>query len=246
MGLKDYPYIMSWYLWYFAFYFVISLIVFLFSLWMLPITGSLWLFLLTFLDQLSSMAFTFAVSTLFSSPNSGAVFTCAIYYILAFTLALFGREDSLWGISLLPQCNFTMVCNNIGYQFGIGITNISANVVNHGFTLTMGVVMLIVGFVVWSLVYLYLDQVYPHENVATRKWYFPVQMSYWREILGHEEISKTRGSTSEEVEESDDMSGIERAWDQQQLELLREGQTVDIHNLKVGYAHVQNSSLMNS
>ncbi|EER01707.1 Daunorubicin resistance ATP-binding protein drrA, putative [Perkinsus marinus ATCC 50983] len=238
MGLKDYPYIMSWYLWYFAFYFVISLIVFLFSLWMLPITGSLWLFLLTFLDQLSSMAFTFAVSTLFSSPNSGAVFTCAIYYILAFTLALFGREDSLWGISLLPQCNFTMVCNNIGYQFGIGITNISANVVNHGFTLTMGVVMLIVGFVVWSLVYLYLDQVYPHENVATRKWYFPVQMSYWREILGHEEISKARGSTTEEGEEPDDMSGIERAWDQQQLELLREGQTVDIHNLKVGYGHV--------
>ncbi|KAF4695060.1 hypothetical protein FOZ60_005798 [Perkinsus olseni] len=239
MGLKDYPYIVSWYLWYFAFYFVIALIVFLFSLWMLPITGSLWLFLLAFLDQLSSMAFTFAVSTLFSSPNSGAVFTCAIYYIIAFTLALFGREQPLWGISLFPQCTFTMICNNIGYQFGIGITNISASVVNHGFNLTIGVVMLIVGFFVWTLVYLYLDQVIPHEYRATRKWYFPFQKSYWDEILGRDVTRKSRRSSSgdgdaEEVN-PDEVSGIEKAWDQQQLELLREGQTVDVHDLKVRF-----------
>ncbi|KAF4655541.1 (ABC) transporter, partial [Perkinsus chesapeaki] len=239
MGLFDFPYNVSWYLWYVSFYLVFSFIVAVLSLVVLPIVSALWLFLLSLLYFFASMSFAFAISTLFENPNSGSTLTAVIYYVLAITVSVIERETSKWAISLLPQCAFTLIIQNLGQQLFLGKESPSATLAFQDFTLLQGLLMLIVDFVLWTVVYLYLDQVVPHEYRSSRKFYFLFTKGFWREMTGKDEVDEARGQGTEavpsEVSSSTVDEGIERVRGEQQGKLERDGQVVRIHDLKVEF-----------
>ncbi|EEQ99759.1 conserved hypothetical protein [Perkinsus marinus ATCC 50983] len=199
MGLYDFPYNISWYLWYASFYVVLSFIVGALSLVVLPTVSALWLFLLAFLYFLASLSFAFAISTLFENPNTGSTLTAVIYYVLAITVSVLDRETSKGAISLLPQCAFTLVVQNLGQQLFLGMESPSARLAYQNFTLLQGLTMLTIDFMLWTLLYLYLDQVVPHQYRATRKFYFLFTRGFWREMAGDENEERYRGITADHV-----------------------------------------------
>ncbi|KAF4688251.1 (ABC) transporter [Perkinsus olseni] len=242
MGLYDLPYNLSWYLWYVSFYLVFSFVVAALSLVILPLVSALWLFLLSLLYFFASMSFAFAVSTLFENPNSGSTLTAVIYYVLAITVSVIERETSKWAISLLPQCAFTLIVQNLGQQLYLGKETPSATLAYRDFTLVQGLVMLIVDFILWTLLYLYLDQVVPHEYRATRKFYFLFTRSFWREMAGKDDDeSQSRGLTTDtvpsEVSSVTIDEGIEKPKGELQGKLERDGQVVRIRDLKVEFGN---------
>ncbi|KAF4670224.1 hypothetical protein FOZ61_001242 [Perkinsus olseni] len=246
MGLHDLPYNLSWYAWYFVFYFVLAIAVALLSLGILSPFGALWLFLLTFLYFYASMAFAFSVSTLFKYPNSGSTLTAVIYYILSFVLVAVHRETDKWAVSLLPQCAYTLVMQNLGQQVFLGLANPSSTLKFEEFNLIQGLIMLLVDIVLWTAVYLYLDQVVPHEYRSSRKFYFLFTRSFWREMRGQNisDDGETQGSSDQSSEERTSSNderqyGIEKVSGEYQKELEREQATIGIHDLRVHFKSVR-------
>lgn len=238
MGLYDFPYNVSWYLWYVTFYFVFSIVVAALSLIVLPIVSALWLFILSLLYFFGSLSFAFAISTLFENPNSGSTLTAVIYYVVAISVSVIDRETSKWAISLLPQCAFTLIVQNLGQQLFLGLETPSATLAYQNFTLLQGLVILIVDFILWTLLYLYLDQVVPHEYRATRRFYFLFTRGFLREMFGKDEEVPSRGEATDIVHsESSSVTmaeGIERLKGELQGKLEHDGQVVRIRDLKVG------------
>ncbi|KAF4731356.1 hypothetical protein FOZ62_013495, partial [Perkinsus olseni] len=243
MGLHDLPYNLSWYAWYFVFYFVLAIAVALLSLGILSPFGALWLFLLTFLYFYASMAFAFSLSTLFEYPNSGSTLTAVIYYILSFVLVAVHRETDKWAVSLLPQCAYTLVMQNLGQQVFLGLANPSSTLKFEEFSLIQGLIMLLVDIVLWTLVYLYLDQVVPHEYRSSRKVYFLFTRSFWREMRGqnlaYQNADEMTDRSSESSTSSDRRSGIEQVSDEYHEELERDHATVMIRDLEVRFKSVR-------
>ncbi|KAF4733565.1 hypothetical protein FOZ63_023779, partial [Perkinsus olseni] len=246
MGLHDLPYNLSWYAWYFVFYFVLAIAVALLSLGILSPFGALWLFLLTFLYFYASMAFAFSLSTLFEYPNSGSTLTAVIYYILSFVLVAVHRETDKWAVSLLPQCAYTLVMQNLGQQVFLGLANPSSTLKFEEFNLIQGLIMLLVDIVLWTAVYLYLDQVVPHEYRSSRKVYFLFTRSFWREMRGQNisDDGEAQGSSDQSSEERTSSNkerqyGIEKVAGEYQKELEREQATIGIHDLRVHFKSVR-------
>ncbi|EER00801.1 conserved hypothetical protein [Perkinsus marinus ATCC 50983] len=151
------------------------------------------------------------------------------------------RETSKGAISLLPQCAFTLVVQNLGQQLFLGMDSPSARLAYQNFTLLQGLTMLTIDLMLWTLLYLYLDQVVPHEYRATRKFYFLFTRGFWREMMGEEDEERYRGKTADhascEISSVTVDEGIEKLKGETQRNLKRDGQVVCIKNLEVEFGN---------
>jgi len=135
---------------------------------------------------------TLQLASLFSSPydtlHPGALFVfIKVSMIDAFQIFLtFDRSASVNNlIAILPPMNLRLSIGVIVEFERVESSNHFGVVVND-FSLGMGVVMNLVGIIMWSLLYYYFDQCAEKEVGIQRPFNFPLTASYWKEVLGLE------------------------------------------------------------
>ncbi|XP_064607351.1 phospholipid-transporting ATPase ABCA1-like [Liolophura sinensis] len=145
-------------------------------------------FLLAFM--VSTVMQCFLISVFFSQANLAAVCAGFIYFILYLPYTQMVQWEEYIGTPLkLLGC----LSNNVAFGFacsyiaryeqqavGIQWSNIgSSPVPDDDFSMLKCIVMMLVDAVVYGVLTWYLEAVFPGQYGIPRKWYFPVQKSYW-------------------------------------------------------------------
>ena len=186
MGLKDFPYWLSWFVYYFTIMTLISLVS------LLIVAGSVfeysnkgYVFLFFWLYGASLFGFSVFVSSLFFRARVASISGTLLYFISSFADAAVAdtsvSEGAKTAASLLPTVSIYRGCNNLGkYEAsGIGVTSENASDLyeNYRFSTTMWT--LTVSFIILTLLGLYLDNVLPSAYGVRKPWYFLFTKSYW-------------------------------------------------------------------
>jgi len=177
MGVAEEFIILSWYVTYAFFFLGLALLVAIGGTVILPNSSFGMIFLLFFLFGIGSMAFCFAASTCFWKSKT-AFLVGDIMYFMGYFLYYFVRSESIDPKPFLPLL-FPQVAFALSIQItarlesaGAGASFESANEPIDGFTLSYGIFMLVVDFILWTLVGWYLSKVIPQEFGTSRPFYF--------------------------------------------------------------------------
>ncbi|XP_038067464.1 ATP-binding cassette sub-family A member 3-like [Patiria miniata] len=197
MGLSNWLHWTAWYLKY-ALFLLISVAI-VTALYKIPVAGHgavinnssfTVLFLFFFMYSLVVIAQCFAVSVLFSTANTGAVFMGLIWffsYVPYFFIVQYYEtmSRSLKMTScLLANTGMAMGAYLIGLYEGTG-EGIQWNNINRPVSVDdnlsfLDVLLMFLVDIVWYLVFMwYVEAVFPGSYGVPRKWYFPFQISYW-------------------------------------------------------------------
>eukprot|EP01134_Creolimax_fragrantissima_P001244 CFRG1244T1 len=153
--------------------------------------GVIYLFL--YLNVLATISFAFMVSTFFSRAKVAAAMGACLYfifYIPYFFVAPSERYDSLSNeakllVSLLSPTAFGLGTKVIsryeeqGKELDFSSIRTPATF-NDDFTLGLACAMLLLDSVLYLLIALYVDNVFPGTYGIPQKWYYFVTSTYWR------------------------------------------------------------------
>mmetsp|Transcript_45107 Transcript_45107/g.130239 ORF Transcript_45107/g.130239 Transcript_45107/m.130239 type:complete len:2061 (+) Transcript_45107:77-6259(+) len=164
------------------------------------------LVLILWLTAMSTTALGMCVSTLFNQERLGALCASGVYFVLGYAyLALtagdlyggggqgatgFSVDDSvsarlLYSMSIVPQVGFALCLKTyLDLDQQLGCTWLTMFTSYNKYSLAGGALSMAVGFVLYMLLYLYLDKVMQHDVGVAQPWYFPLQPSFWRELFG--------------------------------------------------------------
>ncbi|XP_055329067.1 ATP-binding cassette sub-family A member 7-like [Paramacrobiotus metropolitanus] len=196
----------------------------------------IYVFLLTFC--LSTIAFGFFLSVLFSKANIAAAAGGILYFctFMPYSLLIIWEDRIPFGLKVF-SCFIPNVAFGWGSNFfarfeeqGIGVqwNNIARSPLeNDPFCLIHCILMLIGDALLMFLLTWYLEAVMPGEYGIPRPWYFPVTKSYWFGI-------KPRKIRSDEEAAVDVKSDGGSNFEPEPLNLER---GVEIHNLKKVYGN---------
>jgi len=184
-----------------------------------------YIFLFFWLFGISCIAFCFLIQTFFSRARTA--FLIGIMLFLAQYFVSMGMTDAdengKNGVSLLPPAAFALACNNLGnYEAGrIGITRITTaeTFENYKFSTALG--FFILDTIIFTVLGIYFEQVWPNEYGVKKPWYFPVLPKYWRCRRRHvsEGAVKKKVKWGENVEEVDE--ALEQQKDQGKAMMVR-------------------------
>eukprot|EP00397_Hematodinium_sp_SG-2012_P000290 GEMP01000290.1.p1 GENE.GEMP01000290.1~~GEMP01000290.1.p1 ORF type:complete len:1776 (+),score=207.19 GEMP01000290.1:152-5479(+) len=174
-----------------------------------PETTSGSFFIVIWLAFMNGMAITSWFCSFFSNVFPGLLFVFLIIMILrAINITIAEDNEPALNnfLALFPATNLRMSIKCIA-QFERGQSSNNFNTMVDNFSLGMGVVMNLVGIILWNLLYYYCDQVAPKEIGVQRSWYFPFQRSFWREVLG---MKSPAASTDHEVAVKESRPTVEK------------------------------------
>lgn len=204
------------------------------------------LLVINFFCAMSTTAMGMVVSTLISTERLGALVAFGLYYILGLAyLALtvsqgsgdsggsFGgeiadsiRPEQLYWFSLLPNVGYTLCMKT---YLGMDQTMSGCNWRNmfspfKKYSVGAGLMMFLCDFLLYMVLYLYLEQVIQHDIGLARPWYFPLDPSFWREMF-----EKQSDTVLPPLQESSDQ---EDANDMKNASLFEEEDAEQLHELR--------------
>ncbi|XP_071796832.1 phospholipid-transporting ATPase ABCA3-like [Asterias amurensis] len=197
MGLSNWLHWTAWYLEY-AVFLLIS-VAFMTFIYKIPVgdhgavinnmsASVLFVFLLVY--SLAFIAQCFAVSVLFSTANTGAVFMGLIWFFSYVPYFFINpRYDELSRGLKMASCLLTNTGMSMGAYLiglfegtgeGVQWSNLNRPVsIDDNFTF-LDILLMFVVDIVWYLVFMwYVEAVFPGSYGVPRRWYFPFQVSYW-------------------------------------------------------------------
>ncbi|KAK5642705.1 hypothetical protein RI129_008872 [Pyrocoelia pectoralis] len=147
------------------------------------------LFIFLVLFSCTLITFSFAVSSLFSKANTAATFAGVAWFLLYSPFMAFQyKYDSL---SLAEKLS-TSLCSNSALAFGMKLIvkmegieeglqwhNIWTSVQEDNLVFGYVLIMLAVDAVIYLLIAIYVESVFPGDYGIAQPWYFPFLPSYW-------------------------------------------------------------------
>ncbi|CAI2381272.1 unnamed protein product [Moneuplotes crassus] len=186
MGLKDAPYWLSWFVYYFSVNFVISLFTGIsFSLVLFPNSSMFLIFLWVFLYGLSLFSFGVLVSSFLQRPLIACIIVTIFHFLTYFFVIPLdqpGVQDQTKIVfSAIPNIAMTLAAGALGdlETAGLGLTKSTIfNNTGH-FKIGVSLISFGVNFLVQLLLGLYLDNVLPKEFGKRQHPCFMFKKSFW-------------------------------------------------------------------
>lgn len=196
MGLNSWLHWVAWFTKYFIFLLITSAIMTIFLTMntaegrVIGKTNPLIIFLFLMCFSMATIAFCFLVSSFFSKANSGAA-AGGIIFFLSYIPYLFLQQRYAtlsWGAkvasSLVSNIAMSYGGQVIGMFEGTGAgiqwsTFDKGASVDDNFAMLHIIIMLLVDTVLYMMLTIYIEGVFPGEYGTPLKWYFPFTKSYW-------------------------------------------------------------------
>ncbi|XP_048758710.2 phospholipid-transporting ATPase ABCA3-like isoform X2 [Ostrea edulis] len=196
MGLNSWLHWVAWFTKYFIFLLITSAVMTIFLTMntaegrVIGKTNPLIIFLFLLCFSMATIAFCFLVSSFFSKANSGAA-AGGIIFFLSYIPYLFIQQRYAtlsWGAKIASS-----LVSNIAMSYGgqvIGMfegtgAGVQWSTIDQGasvddnFAMLHIIVMLLVDTVLYMMITVYIEGVFPGEYGTPLKWYFPFTKSYW-------------------------------------------------------------------
>lgn len=153
-----------------------------------PNSNWLIIFLVFFLFGCSATMLGLLISVFFSRSKTAATVGTLIFlalYFPSFSLSESTQAEKI-GASLCSPTAFALLIELVANleNSGQGATFYTVNASFDSYSLAGGIAMLAFDSVLYLVLMGYFDAVWPNEFGLRRKWYFPVQPSFWREVCG--------------------------------------------------------------
>eukprot|EP00924_Labyrinthula_sp_SR-Ha-C_P016702 maker-scaffold_6-snap-gene-12.1-mRNA-1 protein AED:0.16 eAED:0.16 QI:0/0/0/1/1/1/3/0/2699 len=196
MGVPDYMVILSWYLTYAIYFFLIGVLIAGLGASVFPETtaaagGFSWVLVcIFFLFGMATTAFAFVVSTFFQTAFNGIVACLMVFLMLFFTFYSFDGTSGEtsgpppFGAFLIPQVTFGFIMKTLTAFEGsaIGLSWELTGFVIDGFSVLDGFWYLTLDFLYLTALGFYFNAVIPGEFGTPLPFYFPLQRSFYRKI----------------------------------------------------------------
>jgi len=184
MGLTNKAYWLSWVTYYFAIYTVIAGgITLVTSFTVFEFSAKGYIFLFFWLFGMSCIAYCFLIQAFFSRARTAfllGIMVFLVQYFISFGVAS-ASGNAKNGVSLLPPAAFALACNNLGNfekgRFGVNANTVNETFEDYKFSTALG--FFVIDTIIFTLLGLYFEQVWPNELGIKKPWYFPVVPKYW-------------------------------------------------------------------
>lgn len=208
MGLFDSALSLSWVMLFAATNFVASIgcTMLIYSSWVKHSDSGV-LVLIIFFCAMSTSFLGMMVSTFISTERLGALVAAGLYNLmgLAFLFLTVGGDDDgsgkqgfgsdipetvssneLYLFSLVPQIAFTLCMQTFLKmdEKGLSCNFLSMFDTYEKYSVGWGIFMLFFDCIFYGVLYVYFEQVMPHDVGLARPWYFPLDPAFWRELVG--------------------------------------------------------------
>ena len=215
MGMTNRAYWASWITYYFCLYSVLAGVITLITqVHVFKYSSGGFIFLYFWLFGISCIAFCFLIQTFFSRGRTAVIVGLMLFLVMYFiSFAVVGSdipESSKNPASLLPPIAFVLGANNLGnFEKGrFGVTADTANTLFQGYRFSTCLIMMVVDTLIFTVLGLYLEAVWPNEVGTKQPWHFPFTF-WWR----------ARRRTADEVEKhvkwGEDVEEVDLALEQQ-------------------------------
>lgn len=146
----------------------------------------LWLFMLVF--SVATITLCFALSVFFSKANLAASVAGIVFFLFYLVFTFIAIDDmSLWSLLVLSLLSntgmsfgFVLIIRYEGTGEGIQWANLfQPHSVDTSLSVGLVMVMLLVASVLYLIIALYVEQIFPGDYGVPKPWYFPVSRSFW-------------------------------------------------------------------
>ena len=169
-GISESQVILSWYVTYSAYFFVLSILITIMSISLFPGTtrkgGLVLVWLLFLLFGLCTLAFCFLISSLFAKSRTASIAGTVLFFAMFFVYFAITSEEGTYkppALMLFPQTAFGLIIKSIASleadASGLGFDNINTPV--DGFVPSLGYSMLTLDFILYTMLGWYLNEVWP-------------------------------------------------------------------------------------
>ncbi|CAG9334836.1 unnamed protein product [Blepharisma stoltei] len=211
MGLSNKAYWLSWITYYFSIYTVIAGVGAIISIGLFKYSNAGMMFLLFWLYGLSCMTFSIFISMFFSKSRSAVMLglmTFLITYFISFAVTDHTLDQgSKTAASLLPNIALALGIDVLVQmetgQVGVQSDNLSDEVYHYTFGTFIAFMLIDSG--IFTILAIYLDQVWPTEWGVKRPWYFLLTKSFWvkNKVNSHEDLFSQEINWGDNVEKVD-------------------------------------------
>eukprot|EP01084_Bolivina_argentea_P269164 457390_1 len=185
MGATTSTYWLSWFIFFFIEFTMIAVLVTLLGIGghVFRYSDGIIIFLWFWLFCLSSATFAMMISTFFDNPKSGSLFGFIIYFAVLiggqFSANL--DENGKNGLCILaPACFVTSTTTLVQYEVSvIGLTFDNIHDKYNDFQFVNCLIMMAIDIIIYSILTLYLDQIWPSQYGQKQPFYFFILPSYW-------------------------------------------------------------------
>ncbi|CAG9334831.1 unnamed protein product [Blepharisma stoltei] len=185
MGLSNKAYWLSWITYYFSVYTVIAIVGTIISAGLFKYSAPEMIFLFFWLYGINCMAFSIFISMFFSRSRS-AVMLGLMAFLISYFISFAVNDPTLergdkTAASLLPNVALSLGSDVLAYlengQAGVQNDNLDSEV--HNYTFGTCIAFFVIDSVIFTVLAIYLDQVWPTEWGVKRPWYFLFSKSFW-------------------------------------------------------------------
>ena len=153
---------------------------------------ALWFFLLTY--SITTIMFCFMLSVFFSKADTASSVAGLIWFLIYIPYTFIHLNyDNISLTSKVALCFFSNTAMSLGFniviqlegtQEGLQWHNIFTPVnVDDGLHLGIVIVMLAIDAVLYLLIALYVENIFPGDYGVAEKWNFPLTLKFWRKVF---------------------------------------------------------------
>jgi ATP-binding cassette subfamily A (ABC1) protein 3 len=225
----------SWFLSFFAFYFVVSIIVTIISTKLFTASEVTYLLIFWILTFLSIVVFSLCLAALTSKSTRGILIGLLVFFIGVFLIQIVdfeeGNSRTIALISLHPVAAFSYGMLEIGRleDTGIGLTSNTVDTTDNpsDYTYNVCIDALILDCVLWGIVTWYLNRVIKPDYGQSLPFWFPFSKNYWCPSSAQAPTVTTEADDEIAVAGSP-FESVSDALKKQR----EEGKSIEIHNLR--------------
>lgn len=255
MGLKDAPYWLSWFIYYFSVCITISLIsAMMLNAFLFKHSSFIFVFLFVFLYGMAIFSFSLLITSFLQRPRVASILATLIHFVSFFMTTPFAdygvNPNTKAIVSFVPNIGMALCIDAMAALESIG-KGINADSIHHrihNYEVWVAFRCWIIMFVFLGLLALYLDNVLPKEYGIRQPWYFFLSPKFWcgsgtgqQQAAGHEKLIE---------EDDDELNGSKKDFEAVPpalRELEKTDNCMKVRNLKKVYGNgkvaVKNVSL---
>ncbi|CAK4126529.1 unnamed protein product [Aphanomyces euteiches] len=183
LGVRESAIVLSWYMTYIMIFVLSSVVAGIAGKLLFPNTSAGYMIIMFFLFSMTILSYGFLVSAIFSNSKTAATVGNSVFFIMYFigNSASNSMESGKMLASLLSPVAFSFCIQTLANVEGVstGLTAENANSAYSNYRFQGGLGMMVFDAILYSLLALYLQEVIPQEYGTPKKWYFPLQPSFW-------------------------------------------------------------------
>ena len=215
MGMTNSAYWASWVTYYFCFYSVLAGVITLITQpKVFEFSHGGFIFLYFWLFGISCIAYCFLIQTFFSRARTAFLFGAMMFLVMYFiSFSVDERTNtgnSKSSASLLPPVALVLGANNLGNleRQRVGVTSSSVNDTIEHYQFSTCLIMMVIDTIIFTVLGLYFEQVWPNDVGTKKPWYFPVTCCCRKKVNPAEVIEK-------KVKWGNDVEDVDLALEQQ-------------------------------